>query len=264
MKISLLIAQYAGDPLGLLHALGGYYECPRDQKTGERLGPLVGYAASYLANFGSGTYKQYVGDVYANFAKAEERPVVIDHYAKKLLKKLASMVDDNIVFVGPQMGGISIAQFLAYNGREFDARYACAEKKITQVASSTGREVSELQFGRHTIGEGDKVIIVEDVLNNFSTTRKTIDLIESLGATVSGICSILNRSPKFTDDFHYKDKEDRVRRFPIIALVEKPFPEYEQHEEAVVGDIISGNVIWKPKDKWDELMASMNANKQIA
>ncbi len=174
------------------------------------------------------------------------------------------MVDEGTVFVGPQMGGISIAQFLAYNGREFGARYACAEKKIVRVASSAGREISELQFGRHTIAEGDKVIIVEDVLNNFSTTRKTIDLIEGLGATVKGICSILNRSPKFTDDFNYKDKEDRVRRFPIIALVEKPFPEYEQHEEAVVEDIANNNVVWKPKDDWPKLMQAMNAAKQTA
>lgn len=52
------------NPLAVLKALDGYYECPKDT-AGKRLGPLVGYAGR--DNLG----RQYVGDIYANFAVAE-------------------------------------------------------------------------------------------------------------------------------------------------------------------------------------------------
>jgi adenine/guanine phosphoribosyltransferase-like PRPP-binding protein len=257
INIRTLIGQHLDDPLGLLKALDGLYECPKDAH-GKRTGPLVGYAANYTD--AEHKERQYVGDIYANFAKAEEYPIVLSHWGRKLWEQLCInkhiVIDDRTenpeyryVFVGPQMGGVSIAQFVAYNGREVEARYACAEKKITQLKSATMREQSEIVFARHSIKKGDKVFIVEDVMNNFSTTKKVIDLVETHDATVVGIAGILNRSP-FVETIYEYGK----RSIPVTALVRKAYPEYKQDEIAVLTDMQKGNVILKPKDEWRKLV----------
>lgn len=157
-----------------------------------------------------------------------------------------------MVFVGPQLGGVSVAQFLGLHAKELNARYACAEKKITQLKNENQREQSLIQFVRHTIRKGDRVIITEDVLNNFSTTHKVIAEIEKAGGEVICICGLLNRSEKHQNSFEYKHEQ-----IPVIGLVSEPFPEYEQVDERVATDIANGNVIWKPKDDWKKLMDAM-------
>ncbi len=253
-NIQALISTHISNPLGLLKALDGLYECPKD-KEGKRIGLLVGYAANY--DDGHNGQKQYVGDIYANFAKAEEHPMVMSHWALKLYQKLctdrhisiAEEGSENYVFVGPQMGGVSITQFLAYQAREIEARYACAEKKITQLKTETMREQSEIVFARHSIEKNDKVFIVEDVLNNFSTTKKVIDLVEKYEGTVVGIIGILNRSENIETIYEYEH-----RKIPVIALVRKAYPEYKQDDPRVLEDIKKGNIILKPKDEWRKLV----------
>src|SRR3989344_3668274 len=68
------------DHLETLRRCGGNYTCPKAE--GRRFGPLVGYAGRYDASDGS--KKQWVGEVYANFAMAEEYPHVLFHYARCL------------------------------------------------------------------------------------------------------------------------------------------------------------------------------------
>ncbi len=72
---------YTQNPLTILKKLGGYYECPKNS-SGKRLGPLVGYAGTYE------TGKQYVGDVYIDFAKADQWYPVVNHFAARLFHKL--------------------------------------------------------------------------------------------------------------------------------------------------------------------------------
>ncbi len=60
---------------------GGYYDCPKSPH-GTRLGPLVAYAGKYADD--QGVERQYVGDTYVNFAKAEKQIVVLSEYAKIL------------------------------------------------------------------------------------------------------------------------------------------------------------------------------------
>jgi adenine/guanine phosphoribosyltransferase-like PRPP-binding protein len=235
-----LIAQYGNDPTELLKACGGYYECIKDE-TGVRLTPLVGYAGKYPTS--DKKELQYVGEVYANFSKAEENPAIMFHLTQMLKGKIKH---NATVFVGPQMGGIAVGQFLAYH---CGVRFACAEKEITQLKTDELREQSRLVFKRHEIKEGDMVIIAEDVLNNFSTTKELINLVEEKGATVCAIVALLNRSLHVDVCYTYNKKN-----FPVIALVRKPYAEYEQHDEEVADDIAKGNVVLKPKDEWSKLM----------
>ena len=46
------------------------------------------------------------------------------------------------------------------------------------------------------IGDGEKVVIVEDVVTTGKSTRETAAVIEECGGVVSGFASILNRSGK--------------------------------------------------------------------
>ncbi len=237
------------DILQTLRNCGGYYSCPKNL-SGQRLGPLVGYAGHYLDT--TGQRRQWVGDVYCNFAKAEQYPHVIKYFAWHLSFELEMLLKYSIdVFCGAPIGGYSFADML---GLVHNRRVIKAEKKITALATTTTREQSELAFVRHEIQVGEQVAIVEDVCNNFTTTQKLIDLIVLSGGQVTAIVCLLNRS--LTVDTHYQLPES-VTRLPIISLVRLPIPEYRQDDPEVAADIETGNVIWKPKDRWPELMAAM-------
>ncbi len=243
--IQEIVDQYGNDPLKILEVLGGFYEVKKDKKTGKRLSPLVGYAGKYTTE--DGKEMQYVGEVYANFAKAEEHPYAMDHMTKMLWDKLK--LTKPIVFIGPAMGGISVAQFLTFHAsQQTKARYACAEKVIIQVKTAELREQSELQFARHSLHAGESVIITEDVLNNFSTTKQLIALVESHGAEVKMIVGLLNRSMKIDSEYYHNN-----RPIPVMALVRKPYDEYKQNDEYVKEDMTTGNVVLKPKNDWGKL-----------
>ena len=228
------------DPLKLLHRCGGYYECPKDSK-GMRLGPLVGYAGR------DGQGRQKVGEVYANFAKAERHGTVLSQVALGLKDKLPEY---GAGFCGAPEGGKALAVTLA--SLTF-RQYIFPEKEILELKTDTSREKSRLVFARHEPFSGEKWWITEDVCNNFSTTREMVDLIESKGATVLRVVCFLNRS--LTVDTTYSAREGL--ELPVIALVRKPIDEWEQDDPAVIQDVQEKNVVWKPKNEWDRLMKAM-------
>ena len=233
------------DPVEILNRLGGYYQCPKDDQ-GRRLGPLVGYAARDEEG------RQLVGDVYANFALAEEQPLIIKDLAFvlrwKLLNSFPAMTQ--FVFCGAPLGGITLAAML---GADSSCRFVYPEKKVIETATASSREKSQLVFNRHQVRKGDQVVIVEDVCNNFSTTGQLINLIEEGGGKrVVAIACLLNRSPAVDRSFSHMG-----RSVPVVALVRKILPEYWQDDPAVTEDLAAGNVVWKPKDEWSRLMTAM-------
>ncbi len=242
-----LIGQLGKDPLGLLGVLDGYYECPKDA-AGKRLGPLVGYAGRYGEQ-----NLQFVGDVYANFAAAEEEPFAFAHMVELLRLKLLGETSSDVAvttFCAMPMGGITFAYELA---KVFDGRFVFPEKKVTALATPTSREQSQLVFARHRLEAGEQVVICEDVLNNFSTTDDGIRLIEASGAEVVAIVGLLNRSLKVDATYAYNSG----RHIPVFSLVRKPIVEYMQHDPAVAADVAAGNVAWKPKSQWALLKKAM-------
>lgn len=262
-KTEALIKSCAGDPLTILKKLGGYYECSKDA-SGNRLTPLVGYAAKYKTDDDE---FQYVGEVYCNFAKAEEHPGVMAYFAEQLLANNVDILSPTeimlwnkvkisgpLVFVGPQMGGIAVAQFLAYEASKYcDVRYACAEKIVTEAKSANRREQSTLEFARHTVNQGDNLIVCEDVLNNFSTTQQLIELAEKNGANVVAIVGLLNRSMTVENEYQAHTAYPAGYNIPVISLVRKPFAEYKQEDLYVIKDIVAGNLVPKPKNEWGKL-----------
>lgn len=240
-----------GEPLDWLRMCGGYYECAKDEK-GKRIGPLAGYNGRDLKG------RQYVGDIYANFAKAERHGPVLKEVAKRLLFDLSTSPargrgqwSDVTGFCGAPEGGKALGTTLSVlSGKQ----YIFPDKKTIALATEHSREKSELIFSRHEPGKGEWWWIVEDVCNNFSTAEELIDKIESYGAHVAGIAGFLNRSP-FIDQLYLHPRHGLS--LPVVALVRKPMPEYEQDDPEVLEDIRAGNVVWKPKNDWDKLPASM-------
>ncbi len=241
----------AADPLDLMRDAGAFYEAPRGAD-GRRLGPLVGYAGKDASG------RQYVGDVYVNFARAERRPALLRVFAQRLIGLARARgldLHDGAGFIGAPEGGKAFAYQLAL---EAEASYIYPEKKITAVASATAREASEMVFSRHEPEPGERWFIVEDVCNNFSTTAKLVAEIEGFGATVAGILCFLNRSETVGDVYEPRPG----LALPVVAVVTKPFGQYRQDEAAVAADVAGGNVAWSPKKDWRRLADAMAAARR--
>ena len=224
-------------PRQIITRCGGFYECPRDG-AGRRIGPLVGYAGRDKNG------RQFVGDVFVNFATVEQWPHLVARHivpelARPLLKRFRA---EDFVLCGAPEGGKSLATLL---GLDLNQRYVFPDKIVTKVATPESREVSHFEMGRHVIERGDQVVIIEDVCNNFSSTSMLRHEIERHGGQVVAIVCFLNRSPEYRKAYE---------NIPIIACWNEAMPEYSQDDPEVASDIAAGNVVWKPKVEWERLM----------
>jgi orotate phosphoribosyltransferase/orotidine-5'-phosphate decarboxylase len=231
------------DPLATLLACDGFYESPKDEAGISYVGPLVAYAGTYKAE--GGETKNKVGFCYFNVAKAEERPLVRQVFARLLADKISKSGIKPTLLIGMPMGGIVFAAALS---DALGVRLAFAEKKVKKLAEpgSGQKEESEMIISRHEINPGDVVMIVEDTCNNFSTTDKAQALVESKGGIFSGIACVVNRAE--VGEFAGKQ---------VVSLIHKPSPQYRQDSPEVADLIRDGKVIWKPKHEWPRALAAM-------
>lgn len=250
--MNTIIPEIGESPLSVLKRCGGYYS----QEDTD--GPLVGYAGKYKAP--DGTEKQYVGYVYANFAKAEEHGVVLDQFGDLLLERLrGEEADDGIWhlftestgFCGLPLGGLSLAAALAMKSGK---QLIFPEKMVTKARTKSSREESELVFDRHEPEKDGIYWLVEDVANNFSTTKKSIELVERHGAEVAGLVCFLNRSLEVGVEYQVREG----MRIPVISLVRRKIMQWEQEDPRVADDIARGNIVWKPKNEWHRIAPFVN------
>lgn len=199
--------------------------------------PLVGYAGTYLDR--EGESKHYVGETYFDFAMVEQDPSSLFQFATAFGDRWNRMAD---VILGMPIGGMALALFIADCNC---CHYAVAEKRVTALATETSREESELVLNRYIIPSGAKVVIVEDVANNFSTTAKGVDLVRSMGSEVIALACAINRSPGLQRDWN---------GVPVVSALDIEMPQWRQDDEYVLADIEAGNVIWKPKNAWERLL----------
>ncbi len=224
-------------PLDTLKRCDGYYERPPG-------GPLVGYAGRDKEG------RQYVGMIYANFAKGERHGKVLLRVASELVGKYPDISACGDGFCGAPEGGKALAAVLAAS---LGKGYIFPEKQVTALKTETSREKSVLVWGRHEPEPGESWWIVEDVCNNFSTTDELIKLIKSRGAKVVGVICFLNRSLTVEEEYIVSAE----RGLPVRALVRKKIAEFRQDDPAVAGDITAKNVVWKPKNEWRILREAM-------
>ena len=85
------------------------------------------------------------------------------------------------VVLSPAIGGIVIGHEV---GRALGVRALFAERQDGRLMLRRGFMLSE----------GDRVLVVEDVLTTGGSTRETMDVAKAAGAQVTGAASIVNRS----------------------------------------------------------------------
>lgn len=227
------------NPLTILKACDGYYSARN--KEGKITGPLVAYAGTYEDE--NQQKKNYVGFEYFNFAKAEENPGALDYFAQNLANKLRELQPDMII--GTAMGGIFLSGLVA---KHLGCRLGFTEKKVIKVADPAQglKEINELIIERHEIKGGDRIVIIEDVVNNYSTTGKMRELIERKGEELIGIGCAINRSGKniFED-------------LPVESVCFVTAQQFRQKDPMVSQLIENDKIVWKAKQNWPELKATM-------
>ncbi len=107
------------------------------------------------------------------------------------------------VVLSPALGGIVIGQEV---GRALGVRAIFAERQDGALTLRRG----------FTLGEHDRVIVVEDVLTTGGSTRETIQVARAAGGQVVGAGSIVNRSGKAPD-----------LDVPFRSVLDVPLPTYE-------------------------------------
>jgi adenine/guanine phosphoribosyltransferase-like PRPP-binding protein len=244
---------YTENLLDLWRTRGGYYKCP-EGPNGQLLGPLVGYAGTYGPD---GDKLHFVGKEYYNFAKVEENYELLDRFVYQAIRDtyfLALETQPTVILAAP-MGGIKFGDRV---GAQLRIRSIFAEKKVTKAAQGNEREESVMIMNRHEILPGDRVLVAEDVVNNFSATNELYTLIRQADAWLVGIICALNRNEAKLTQWHPSADDAPV---PVISAVFRPTPQYRQDQPEVWAHI-PNNVVWKPKkkDEWARLEAAMAAH----
>jgi orotate phosphoribosyltransferase len=190
----------------------------------------------------------YVGETYYYFAQTMQYPYIVDHWARRLSDKIIQNfnIRDEDVYLGLPLQGTCLAQSLARN-----SKYT----RAVQV-ERPGGEFASLQVKSYQVCRGDRAIIVEDIGNSFRTAAEVISQVEAMGATAIAIACVCTRSHK--DCFRLPGG----REIPIISLVRKEIPQYQQDDLFVAKDVRGGNVIWEPEANWEKLMAFMPQPKK--
>lgn len=130
---------------------------------------------------------------YIQCAKLIENPVYCEEVAKIIFGKIKEKGIKVDLCVGPAMGGVIISYELA--------------RALGVNAIFTERENGKMTLRRGFSIEKDmNVVIVEDVITTGKSSFETVDVIESCGANVVALTSIVNRSNK-----------DEINGLPIIS-----------------------------------------------
>lgn len=120
-------------------------------------------------------------DRYVQCAKLLMYPERAEEVCKVIKKKLEDANVKVDAVVGPAMGGIVIAYELA--------------RALGVRAMFTERENEEMTLRRgFFINEGEKVLVVEDVVTTGKSSLETIKVLKEHGAEVLGIASIVDRT----------------------------------------------------------------------
>lgn len=245
-----VITPFAGEDLkSLAKRCNALYICPKDA-SGKRMGPMVAYA-------GKGEDKKnLIGDIYFNFRRIERHPLVVDYFARIIWQNLetSDRLNEFDTICGIPEGGRSLGQSIASTSKKGFV-YATKVPKPTEPGKKQEYKWDLSQF---ELSRGERLLVMEDVINNLQNTNNTLEQIALTGAKVVMLGAALNRSP-FSDTYYtpangyYKNVT-----LPIVCAIREPFPEYEQNDPAVAQDVASGNVEFEVKKNWAKLMAVMD------
>lgn len=129
-------------------------------------------------------------------------------YTKELAEGIADIWSEYQpeVVVGPAMGGVVLA-------------YAVGQA-LNRPAIFSERKAGKMKFRRgFSLDEGQKVLVVEDVVTTGGSVKELLRIIEAEGAEIIGISSIVDRSNGKVDF-----------KYPFEALLQLEVPSYEESD----------------------------------
>jgi adenine/guanine phosphoribosyltransferase-like PRPP-binding protein len=215
--------------------------------------PLTGYAGTYPV----GQDKlQFVGPDYFSITVIEEHPILLPLYGAGIghIMEEAGLLEEESTICSLPYGGLSLgtAAFLYLS----KGRLIKGEKITTALATPTLREQTETQLKRHRVKKKERIILFDDVGNNYSTMEQFLEVLIKAGAIpIAYVCG-LNRSEKFRHTFTSERLELEI---PIYAPINRPFPQFRQDDQLVLDHIAhDGRILLKPKyEDWLWLIAQM-------
>lgn len=223
------------------------YICPK--REGKRVGPLVPYAGKDAKE------RNLVGDIYFNFRRIEENMEAVGYFAGAIAARLrgSALGADILTVCGIPQGGRTLGQELA---RCFGLRFVYADKKPIPTEPGKKQEY-EWDLSQFSFEAGERLIVVEDVMNNFQNTDNTLTQIAKTGAKVVLLAGALNRSTFADKAYEPKSGAYAGQTIPIVAAIREPYPEYTQDDQEVAADIAAGKIEWEVKKNWSRLMDAM-------
>lgn len=121
---------------------------------------------------------------YLQCALVLQYPEVAGKMAASLAAKFAG---DNVdLVIGPALGGVTFAYEVA---RAMNTRGLFTERQEGKMVLRRG----------FTIDEGERVLVVEDVVTTGGSTKEVMEVVRSSGGVVVGVGSIIDRSEKDPD-----------------------------------------------------------------
>lgn len=121
---------------------------------------------------------------YMQCARVLQHPDIAERFGQELSRSLLNIVNAPVnVVVAPAMGGLIIGHEVA---RAFGVRFIFTERD-----PATRR--MQLRRG-FAVEQGEQAVVVEDVITTGGSSREVVELLLSLGATVAGAASIMDRS----------------------------------------------------------------------
>jgi len=126
----------------------------------------------------------------------------VTRLAELLIKELPDMSEVTTV-ISPAMGGLVIGQEVA---RQLGKRFIFAEKVDDILAIRRN----------FRIRNGERLLVVEDVITKGGRVKETVDLVDSRGGIVEAIAVLVDRS------------EGKAKfSAPLVSLLAMTFPTYE-------------------------------------
>jgi len=175
---------------------------PEDAEQAERF--LAAYGAMKRGHFvlASGRHSAH----YVNKSKLVERPRELDLMIRQRSEELAALGRIDLV-LSPAMGGVPVGQQV---GLVLGARAIYSERDADDAM------VLKRGFG---VGEGERVLLVEDVITTGGTLKELRRFVEGEGAEIAGVFAIVNRSGR-----------REWSGFPLVSCIELEFPTYAVDE----------------------------------
>lgn len=115
---------------------------------------------------------------YFQCARLFQYPEISEKLTVELSKKIDFQVD---TVVGPALGGVIIAYEM---GRALGKKAVFAERKDGILTIRRGFEIAE----------GERVLIMEDVITTAKSAKETAEVVEQMGGIVVGYACVVDRS----------------------------------------------------------------------